>query len=79
MTTIKQFVRNLSHDNRHSIILDWKNYEETGSTGDTVLRIKAEELNKEVYRSTVQLWLAMKELYGAICEYYAYEAFKLQY
>jgi hypothetical protein len=47
MNTLKEFVNKLTDGEKHYIIDDYNKFEESGVTGDTILRVATEQYMRE--------------------------------
>jgi hypothetical protein len=81
MNLVAKFVKEeMTSDERKELIADYDAYEATASTGDTLLRRKAEELNGYLNHSDAEYHITfrMNELAFECCRYYARVALELE-
>lgn len=81
MNLATKFVQEeMTSDERKQLIADYEDYEASGTTGDTVLRAKAEELNGYLNMDdpNFHITFRMQELMLECCRYYAKLALDLE-
>lgn len=68
--TSREFVKTLTDDEKHQIILEYARFEKVGSIGDCFLRSKGEELMRLIMDREGYIVFWMKEIYIKCLEYF---------